>query len=489
MPAARPRPLRSVLWRSQIAGPALLVAAIVSSFAGASPAAAKPKQGLLRGLADTALTAADEQQQDLVFDEAVSAGAGVVRLNLSWRVVAGAVPPATPQNPADPSYQWGETDQAVREAAQRGLEVLFTITRAPDWAEGGGRPAQNVAPAGTWRPDPGAYGAFAQATATRYSGSFPDPTGAGSLPWVRYYQAWNEPNLSLHLTPQWSNGQPQSPGVYRGMLNAFFAGVKSVNPDNVVVTGGTGPYGDPPQNADRPQGSRVRPLQFVRNLLCVEGGACPDPPQLDVLAHHPINTTGSPTQGALDPDDISSPDLDRVRDVLRQAEQAGNVVPSGTHPLWVTEFWWPSNPPNQTYGDPPKKQARFIAESLYLFWRDGASAAINLEVQDNPGGVGPIADGSGIFFSNGTPKPAMTAFRFPFVAERLNKRKVRVWGQAPTVGPVKIQRKAGGRWRKVKTMKVQPGEVFQRSLRVSGNPPLRAAIGKDKSLAWRPLSG
>src|SRR5204863_108897 len=78
---------------------------------------------------------------------------------------------------------------------------------------------------------------------------FPDPQRPGvSLPRVRYWQAWNEPNLTNFLTPQWSRRHGHlvaaSPGIYRHLLNAFYAGVKAARRSDVVVTAGTAPFGD-----------------------------------------------------------------------------------------------------------------------------------------------------------------------------------------------------------------------------------------------------
>jgi hypothetical protein len=80
--------------------------------------------------------------------------------------------------------------------------------------------------------------------AVRYDGRFPDPLKPGAfLPRVRYWQPWNEPNLSYYLSPQWTRTggrwAPASAGIYRGLLNAFYAAVKRVSSSNFVVTAGT----------------------------------------------------------------------------------------------------------------------------------------------------------------------------------------------------------------------------------------------------------
>jgi hypothetical protein len=82
------------------------------------------------------------------------------------------------------------------------------------------------------------------------------------------------------LQPQWEGNRLTGPLVYRRMLNAFYRGIKAIDRRNVIVTGGTSRYGDPP------------------------GGS-----RLDALAHHPINTSGGMFRGALHRDDASSADM------------------------------------------------------------------------------------------------------------------------------------------------------------------------------------
>ena len=93
--------------------------------------------------------------------------------------------------------------------------------------------------------------------ATRYSGACTRTrSGSASLPRVRYYEAFNEPNLPNYLAPQWVGKTPKSPELYRDLLNGFYAGVHSVNADNVVIGAGTAPFGDGPGT------ERMRPLQL-----------------------------------------------------------------------------------------------------------------------------------------------------------------------------------------------------------------------------------
>ncbi len=92
---------------------------------------------------------------------------------------------------------------------------------------------------------------------------------------------------------------------------------------------------------------------------------------------------------------------------------------------------------------------------------------------------------SGIFFANGQPKPAFTAFRFPFVADRSGKRPLRAWGKAPAGGKLVIQRKRGGRWVAVKKLRVGAGAVFVTKLPLRGRQRLRATVAGNPSLVWK----
>ena len=450
-----------------------------------SPPPVLPRHAVLQtGFIDFEYLGADRNQW---FDLTVEANADIVRITPDWRANVGDDPPANPRDPADPAYDFFGLDQVVREANARGLQVLFTIGFAPSWAEGPNPPPGT--PSGTWKPDPKGYGDYAHALATRYSGTFPDPAAPGqALPRVSLYEVWNEPNLSEFLNPQWDGGRAASPVLYRELLNSLYDGVKDVHPDNRVIGPALAPYGDPPG------GSRMRPLKFLRDLFCLKGKKKPKPkkgcsgeqaPRFDVLSHHPVNLVAGPSAHADHPDDVSSGDLDRLKRVLRAAQKAGHVKPGGRKPLWVTEFFWYSNPPTTgfQFAQPPDVQARYIEESLYLWWREGAEVAVNFLIRDmtTPSGFN---FGTGVLFEDGTAKPAFDAFRFPFVVDRKSKGKVLVWGKAPATGPLEVQRQEGDGWQTVKQLSVGDGAVFTTKLQLRGGATLRAVIGSDVSLPW-----
>jgi hypothetical protein len=434
------------------------------------------------GFGDTGFTHSDSGVRNTLFNEAAAANARAVRLYVRWRRVAPSNP--TPAfdatNPGSPEYNFAALDGAVKTAKQRGMRVVLLVSEAPSWAEGDDRPSSNVI-AGTWKPNPADVADFGTALARRYSGNF------AGLPRVRDYILWNEPNLVTNLAPIWKgkNGkQPASPFHYRKMLNRFYDAVRRVGGKNRVVAGGTAPYG-----AD-PGVMNMRPLLFWRKLLCVRSNGkaqkkC-NKPKFDVAAHHPINTSGGPRRSAIHPDDVSTPDLRHLVDVLRTAEKAGNVKPKGKkRQVWATELWWESNPPDPA-GVPLQRHAAYYSEALYLLWKQGASMVLPYQVRDDAydGNPGRSSWESGAYFVDGEAKPAKRAIEFPFVAERKNKRKVTLWGIAPKGGKVTV--KSGKRT--IEKIKAKRSKIFTANVRLKkrkGKHKLQAEIGKNKSLVWK----
>jgi hypothetical protein len=471
----------------------VLVLVACGLLAGLAFSTTAPAQPLTTGASSAYYQSGNAAQRAFWLDRTVQSGAGLVRLGVSWANIVGSQRPPDPTNPGSSSYNFSGVDPAVRDARARGLAVLLTISAsAPTWAEGPGRPAS--ARPGTWKPNPSDLAAFVQALAARYSGHF-NP-GSGTLPAVRALQIWDEPNQDYWLAPAYQGSTAVSPDQYRAMLNASYPAVKAVNPQMLVVTGGTSPYGDPPGGPYvDPSNRRIRPVTFWQQLLCVHPvkvkkkeklvrtQGC-TAPVFDVLAHQAIDNTGSgPLKSGPTRDDASTPDLGRVVKVLRAAESVGAL--RGGHPVWVTEFWWDSKPPNSV-GAPLGVQARWVEQTLFLFWKAGASAAVNFQIGDTADRPTVHAGfQSGVFFANGQPKPSLTAFRFPFVTERINKKKIRAWGKAPAGGKLVIQRRAKGRWVATKKIQVGRGSVFTAKLSLRGKQRLRAAVAGNQSLVWK----
>jgi hypothetical protein len=420
---------------------------------------------------------------------AVGVGARIVRVNVVWSQVA-PVRPVNPANPDSAGYNWAAVDSAVRDLHAHGLGVMLMLYYAPRWAEGRGRP--DAAAAGSWRPNPKAFAGFASAAAHRYGGHTADPLHRGhSLPRVRYWQAWNEPNLDHYLSPQRvRTGQGEetvSPALYRQLLNGFYRAVKHVSPSNFVVAGGTTSFGNGP---DKPLGKQATaPVAFYRALFCLAGRqalkpmpSCPAV-HLDAIDHHPYNARG-PARSDKAVDEAAIPDVHRISRVLRAAVAHGQALPHSSKGIWVTELAWSSNPPTPR-GVPMMTDAHWYELAFYLLWNQGVRVIMPLEIGD-PGLFrgAPAVLQSGLFFHTGKPKPIAKAYKFPFVVTSLSKRRVRAWGRSPLAGRLAIEVHQGKRWHVVRTLKVRRWQVFASALAHRGNSTWRARVGSQVSLTW-----
>ena len=451
------------------------------------PTSAHAARGLNLGFADGVYSTA-AAERDPWLDRTVGVNANIVRIDIGWPAPNTDTRPAgfDARNPADPHYDFSRADASIVAASARGLQIDASFTGAPRWAEGSGRPS-NVTP-GTWKPSPRALQDYGAALARRYSGSFPDPARPGRLlPRVKAFQVWNEPNLSTYLNPQWKGRRTASPALYRSMLTAFYRGVKSVNARALVITAGTGPFGDP-----RPGGNRIMPARFVREMLCLRRKKgrlattrCRAPARFDILAHHPYSV-GRPRRKALNADDVSIPDIGKLTRLLRFAERRHRALPRKRHPMWVTETSYDSKPPDPD-GVPAATQARYLEEAFYLLWRQGVNTITWFQVRDQgPEPSYAESNQSGVYFRDGRAKPSATAFRFPFVVERASRRRLRAWGRSPLAGRVTIERLRGGSWRALRSVQVRRNGTFLVLLRRAASPDrLRASVGGETSLTWR----
>jgi hypothetical protein len=466
----------------------VLVLAGLALGAGPAGAAAMPRN-LKLGVTDPVLSSSDAGLRDEWMAKAENARADIVLLGVNWSSIAPARRPAgfDAVNPADSAYDWETLDRTVRSVVAQGMQPLLAIDFAPAWAEGPNRPSLAQAPAGTWLPQPQELGLFAQAIAARYSGSFVDPANpaAGSLPRVRYFQIWGEENLSVHLNPLWEGQRLVAPQHYREMLNAAYAGIHRANSGARVIVGGLAPYGDAMAG-----GSRIPPVWFWRSLLCLRGArlkpiGCPHPAHFDIAAHNPINVLG-PSSSAFSPLDVSTPDIGRLTKIVKKAVAKWRALPAKRKPFWATEIWWDSRPPDPQ-GVPLFRHARFLSVSLFELWRRGVSAVIWWYLRDqDPGTAGfPATQQSGLFFREGQPKPALRAFRFPFVARRDKHGQVLLWGKAPCAGGLAIERRTPSGWVALAHPLANSNGLFLTRLDIKAAFRVRAKQGRRTSLPWR----
>ncbi len=164
--------------------------------------------------------------------------------------------------------------------------------------------------------------------------------------------------------------------------------------------------------------------------------ACPDPPHLDAVDHHPYSL--SPNRPAANRGDISLADLGKITTIVSAANRYGHVAPAGPKPLWVSEIdWSDAKPLNRA------AQARFLDEGFYRLWAQGVSVVLWYSLRDPPG-VHNSFKGAGVYTIGGGAKPATAAYRFPVRGHAPLRRTLR------RVGPSALERHrhrpaAGGR--------------------------------------------
>src|SRR2546425_7716811 len=102
----------------------LALAAVGAGQVYGSKRAARTPRPLVTGIVDPWVFSGPDTP--LALSRVRSAGAGVVRLFLSWRGVAPATEPAgfRPANPGDAHYNWGALDRVVKLVHAHGLEPL-----------------------------------------------------------------------------------------------------------------------------------------------------------------------------------------------------------------------------------------------------------------------------------------------------------------------------------------------------------------------------
>jgi hypothetical protein len=499
--------------RNSASGAAVAILAALAcglTGAGLQAAPAQAEETVLQDDAHLLYRSDDEVRQSLT--EIRALGVDRVRLTAGWSVIA---PDAdSPQRPdfdasdpaAYPAANWANLDRAVRLAHEAGLQVMIDIAFwAPRWAT-----HEDPATPNRLRTeiDPHEYALFAQAVARRYDGSFvpprdsqpgpgqpapppspdatllgqllgglggsksppptppaplpPKPSPPQPLPAVSMYTIWNEPNLQVFLLPQWQRGPggwyPRSAEIYRAMVQATYPAIKAVSPGAQVLIGGTA------GTASRVPGvGSVPPLRFLRALACVNSrlrpirtGGCANFQRIpgDGWAHHPYSTKTLPSRDASDPDNVPVAGLPRLASTLRTLVRRGRLAPAVAN-LYVTEYGYETSPPDPHAPFGPQRQGPLLAQAEYIATRLPAVRMWGQFMIRDLEGDGFGGDWqSGLYFADGTPKPAAATFRTPSYAACVRRGRTKlalVWGRvrgAPSPSQATVEVSAGSAaWR------------------------------------------
>jgi hypothetical protein len=266
----------------------------------------------------------------------------------------------------------------------------------PTWANGDRGP--NAAP--TQATD---LRNFAYAAARRYSGVYGGTDGR-TIPAVKEWLAWNEPNNPIFLAPQYkktaSGWTIQSAVDYAKICNAIYNGVHAtLAPGERVGCGATSPRGNNNPNSSRPS---VSPLAFLR--ACKTAGL----KTFDAWAHHPYY--GGPSDG---PTTKPAP----VKGTPATAVTLGNIGDLitevtrlyGNKRIWITEYGYQTNPPDPIVGVSWAKQAAYLTQAFAIARKNPRiDMMLWFLLKDEPTLAGWQ---SGLITYGGVKKPAFFAFQ------------------------------------------------------------------------------
>lgn len=421
---------------------------------------------------DQQLLYSGAEHRDKTLDVVRDLGADTIRVFVRWSDVAPdststTRPTFDATDPAAyPAPNWERYDGLLVAAQTRGLGVLFTPTSSiPAWAS---QCSGSLARRSTCNPSPTEFGRFVRALGRRYSGSYPG--GAGTLPRVRRWAIWNEPNVGSWLTPQYRRRRGRlisnSAVRYRLLVHAATGALGATgHARDQIMMGETAPIG---RVTGDPTTRPIATGAFLRDVFCIDdrgraltGSAATDrdcrrPGRFDVTAisHHPYVFGGSrPPHSSVRPDEITIANSGRLKLIMARAAHRGRI--RAGLPIYYTEYGFQTNPPDSLFGVSLAAQARYLNESDYIAWHDGQVRGMAQYLLDDDF----ASDGfqTGLRFNSGRPKPALAAYRLPvWVVGRGSF--VTVFGQARPAANghrtrVQIQTKSGrGGFRTVKTV-------------------------------------
>ena len=360
----------------------LLVGLVLAAFAPTASAAG----GVRFGIQDDAWLLHGGGTIEQRLDRLEALGVDVVRFNLHWDRIERT----------RGSYDWRESDLALRGLRARGIPAVVGIVGSPRWANGGRAP--------NYAPGPAAFASFARAAAARYR-------------WVTQWLLWNEPNQARWL-------KPTSARVYvRQILNPGYAAIHAVIPRAKVAGGVTAPRAG--------AGGGLSPVAFIRGMKAA--GA-----RLDVYAHHPYPESSRETPfagGCRNCQTITMATLERL---LREVSRAW-----GPKRIWLTEYGYQTG----AFGVTQQRQAELIGQAARrVHAAPRVDMLIHYLVKDEPE-AGRFQ--SGLFNVAGRPKLAALAFPLPLAQAGRSAGRLVLWGQVrPRSGvqTYRVQVRRGGAW-------------------------------------------
>ncbi len=233
-------------------------------------------------------------KRELTVDMARDAGLRFAKQHLLWSEVERE----------QGVFDWAKYDAIVSLYREAGIEVIFRVDWPPQWATGEFDAGANGLPK-----DPDDYARFLGEAVAHFQGR------------VRFFQVWNEPNLSS----EWG-WLPADPAAYVDLLARSAATARAADPDVVILAA---PLAI--NNEDVSLAGNLNDLDYLRGMY--EAGARE---HFDVLA---ANAFGKERP----PDDAPAPDVLNVRRTELQ-RTIMEEFDDERKAIWFSEYGWTAAP-------------------------------------------------------------------------------------------------------------------------------------------------
>jgi hypothetical protein len=338
------------------AGPGTAVPVGAAQTSPAAAAVAAPARPSLRasvrrdltGIAipGTRILYAAPEVADAALDRVAALGVAWLRVDAAWAEIE-AVPG---------THDWSRLDRVLTGARKRGLSVLLILGTTASWARPAG--AQwNHGP--TTAAERAGFAAFAARAADRYRNR------------AAAYEIWNEPNLPGSWSPR------PDPAGYLGLLTGVYRAIHKVNPNALVISGGTG--GGP---------TGIDSVDWYRDLYAAGLRAVSDGVAVHPYPDAPVARSGEMAKAG------------RIRALMDANGDSGK-------PLWGTETGAP------TGGDPSITEAgqAVLVADIHDAWSSIAGVGPLLYYTLSDFGGGDREDHFGLLRADGSAKPAYAALR------------------------------------------------------------------------------
>ncbi|MHB8645039.1 MAG: cellulase family glycosylhydrolase [Thermomicrobiales bacterium] len=249
----------------------------------------------------------DPAFRDKVYANVQGAGFNWVRQQVIWAAME-------PRKGSYGNDTTAQLDQFVSGANAKGLKILLSVVKSPDWVgTKGGLPTKTQD-----------FTDFMGFLTQRYKGK------------VQAYEIWNEENYAVET------GGTVNVAAYPPVLKAGFQAVKKSDPKAVVVFGGMTPTG-----VNNPS-IALNEVEYLRQIYALNGGEIKQ--YYDVLGAHPGSNCNDPDHsypanpqgcdvsgtGKADFANDNSFYFQRIQDLRKVMVDAGE----GQTKMWLTEFGW-----------------------------------------------------------------------------------------------------------------------------------------------------